>query len=60
MRACGKAWYVDIDEADHDDEITYLRRSIYLRDVNLFEQTLTAFDRLGSNMIHLIWAKWKL
>jgi DNA polymerase III subunit epsilon len=42
-----KAWYIDIDEADRDDEIAYLRQSIYLRDVELFEQTLSAFDRFS-------------
>src|SRR5258707_5605353 len=42
-----KAWYVDIDEAKRDDEIAYLRQAIYLRDVDLFAQTLSAFDRFS-------------
>jgi DNA polymerase III subunit epsilon len=42
-----KAWYVDIDEARRDDEIAYLRQSIYLRDVDLLAQTLSAFDRFS-------------
>jgi DNA polymerase III subunit epsilon len=42
-----KAWYVDIDEAQRDDEIAYLRRSIYLQDVDLFTQTLSAYDRFS-------------
>jgi DNA polymerase-3 subunit epsilon len=42
-----KAWYVDIDEAKRDDEIAYLRKFIYLRDVDLFAQTLSAFDRFS-------------
>jgi DNA polymerase-3 subunit epsilon len=42
-----KAWYVDIDEAKRDDEIAYLRQSIYLREVDLFAQTLSAFDRFS-------------
>src|SRR5258705_10275686 len=42
-----KAWYVDIDEGQRDDEIAYLRKSIYLRDVDLFAQTLSAFDRFS-------------
>ena len=42
-----KAWYVDIDEAKRDDEIAYLRQSIYLRDVDLLAQTLSAFDRFS-------------
>jgi DNA polymerase-3 subunit epsilon len=42
-----KAWYVDIDEARRDDEIAYLRQSIYFRDVDLLAQTLSAFDRFS-------------
>jgi DNA polymerase III subunit epsilon len=42
-----KAWYVDVDEASRDDEIAYLRQSIYLAEVEPFEQTLTAFDRFS-------------
>jgi DNA polymerase-3 subunit epsilon len=42
-----KAWYVDVDEAERDDEIEYLRKSIYLRDVDLFTQTMTALNRFS-------------
>jgi DNA polymerase III subunit epsilon len=42
-----RAWYVDIDEAKRDDEIGYLRQSIYLRDVDLLAQSLSAFDRFS-------------
>jgi DNA polymerase-3 subunit epsilon len=42
-----KAWYVDIDEVKRDDEIAYLRQFIYLRDVDLFVQTLSAIDRFS-------------
>ena len=42
-----KAWYIDVDEANRDDEITYLRKSIYLQDVDLFAQTLSALDRFS-------------
>jgi DNA polymerase-3 subunit epsilon len=45
-----KAWYVDVDEANRDDEIAYLRQSIYLRDVDLFVQTLSAFDRFSTRV----------
>ena len=45
-----KAWYVDVDEADRDGEIAYLRQSIYLRDIELFEQTLSAFDRFSARI----------
>lgn len=40
-----KAWYVDIDHAKHDEEIQYLRTSIYGRDVELYVQKLTALER---------------
>jgi hypothetical protein len=36
-----------IDEAKRDDEIAYLRQSIYLREVDLFVQALSAFDRFS-------------
>lgn len=42
-----RAWYVDVDEANRDDEIAYLRTSIYLREVDLFTQTLSALDRFS-------------
>jgi len=42
-----RAWYVDIDEAKRDQEIAYLRQSIYLRDVDVFTQTLSAIDRFS-------------
>ncbi len=42
-----KAWYIDLDEAKRDDEIAYLRKSIYLRDVELFTQTMTALERFS-------------
>jgi DNA polymerase-3 subunit epsilon len=42
-----KAWYVDIDEAKRDDEIAYLREFIYLQNIDLFVQTLSAFDRFS-------------
>ena len=45
-----KAWYIDIDEANRDDEIAFLRNSIYLGDVDLFVQTLSALDRFSIRM----------
>jgi DNA polymerase-3 subunit epsilon len=42
-----KAWYVDVDEAKRDDEIDYLRRTIYLREVDFFMQAMTAADRFS-------------
>jgi hypothetical protein len=35
------------DEEKRDDEIAYLRKFIYLRDVDLFAQTLAALDRFS-------------
>ena len=42
-----RSWYVDVDESQLDDEITFLKTEIYLRDVELSVQTLTAFDRFS-------------
>lgn len=42
-----RSWYVDIDESKLDDEITFLKTEIYLRDVKPRIQTLTAFDRFS-------------
>lgn len=40
-----KAWFIDVDEEKRDEEIAYLRSSIYLREVDLLTQTITALDR---------------
>ena len=42
-----RSWYVDLDESRLDDEIAFLKSEIYLRDVELSVQTLTAFDRFS-------------
>ncbi|MGA2998375.1 hypothetical protein [Bradyrhizobium sp.] len=42
-----RAWFIDVDEEKRDDEIAYLRNSIYLRDVDLLTQTITALDRFS-------------
>jgi DNA polymerase-3 subunit epsilon len=42
-----RSWYVDLDESRLDDEIAFLKTDIYLRDVELSVQTLTAFDRFS-------------
>jgi DNA polymerase III subunit epsilon len=42
-----RSWYVDLDESRLDDEIAFLKTEIYLRDVELSVQTLTAFDRFS-------------
>jgi DNA polymerase-3 subunit epsilon len=42
-----RSWYVDIDESRLDDEISFLKTEIYLRDAEPRLQTLTAFDRFS-------------
>jgi DNA polymerase III subunit epsilon len=42
-----RAWYVDIDEAKLDEEIAFLRQHIYLREVDVYAQTLSAVDRFS-------------
>ena len=42
-----RSWYVDIDESRLDDEISFLKTEIYLRDVQPRLQILTAFDRFS-------------
>jgi DNA polymerase III subunit epsilon len=42
-----KGWYVGIDETKRDEEIAFLQQVIYLREVELFVQTLTAHDRFS-------------
>jgi DNA polymerase-3 subunit epsilon len=42
-----KAWFVDVDEDLREDEITFLKRNIYLHDVDLFTQRITAKNRFS-------------
>ena len=39
-----KAWYVDVSETQRDEELKFLRKSIYQRDVDLFTQSVTAVN----------------
>jgi DNA polymerase III subunit epsilon len=43
-----KSWFVDVCETRLDQEIAFLRTEIYLRDVELRTQALTAFTRFSS------------
>jgi DNA polymerase-3 subunit epsilon len=43
-----RAWYVDVDEDKHTDELNYLKGSIYLREVELRTQAITAMDRYST------------
>jgi DNA polymerase III subunit epsilon len=43
-----KSWYIDVCETALDAELAFLKAEIYLRDVELRQQTLTAFTRFSS------------
>jgi DNA polymerase-3 subunit epsilon len=43
-----RSWYIDVGENQLEDEITFLRTEIYLRDVEPRLQTLTALTRFSS------------
>ncbi|MCP3468337.1 3'-5' exonuclease [Bradyrhizobium sp. CCGUVB23] len=45
-----KSWYVDLGEEAVGDEIAFLRAEIYLREVDLPRQTLTAFTRFSARV----------
>lgn len=40
-----KSWFIEIPEASHETELTFLRQEIYRRDVEPFTQRITAFER---------------
>lgn len=42
-----KAWYIDVDHAQHDAEIEYLGKEIYLRDVDLLVHRMDAYNRFS-------------
>lgn len=42
-----RSWYIDVDECDRDDEVLFLRREIYQRNVPLRCISLSAFDRFS-------------
>lgn len=43
-----RAWYVDVDEDQQADELNYLKGSVYLREVHLRTQAITAMDRYST------------
>ena len=43
-----RSWYIDVDEAEQEPEIDFLRRTIYLRDVTPQIQTMTAINRFSN------------
>ncbi len=42
-----RAWFIDVEDEQHADEINFLRKEIYLRDVELFVQKITAYNRFS-------------
>jgi DNA polymerase-3 subunit epsilon len=45
-----RSWHVDVDEADLDAEVSYLRKEIYQRDVEIECREITALDRFSSRI----------
>lgn len=42
-----RAWYVDVDNARREAEISFLRKEIYLRDVELLVHRMDAYNRFS-------------
>ena len=42
-----RAWYVDVEDSQREAEIAYLRREIYLRDVELLVHRMDAYNRFS-------------
>jgi hypothetical protein len=45
-----KAWYIDVDDNTKEQELTYLRKQIYQRDVELTLQPVTAYERFSNRI----------
>jgi DNA polymerase-3 subunit epsilon len=45
-----RSWYIDVDASDRDSEIEFLRKSIYLREVELRVQIMTAINRFSNRV----------
>lgn len=43
-----RSWYIDVEEANSDVELNYLRKEIYQRDIDLDCREITAIDRFSS------------
>ncbi|MGO7400153.1 MULTISPECIES: 3'-5' exonuclease [Rhizobium] len=43
-----RAWYIDVEDELHLDEINFLRKEIYLQEVELFVQKITAYNRFSN------------
>ncbi len=42
-----KAWYIDVTDEKLNDELTYLRKEIYQREINLNKKKITALERFS-------------
>lgn len=42
-----RAWYIDLDEADRETEVAFLRAEIYRGEIDLLMRRLTAFERFS-------------
>lgn len=42
-----RAWYIDVDDGSQAEEIAFLRKEIYLRDVELLVREITALNRFS-------------
>jgi DNA polymerase III subunit epsilon len=42
-----RSWYIDVDESDKEDEIDFLRKTIYLQDVDPRSQFVSAMNRFS-------------
>jgi DNA polymerase III subunit epsilon len=42
-----KAWYIDVSESQRDNEIQFLKKNIYQRDVDLYAPSITAVNRFS-------------
>ncbi|MDO9413802.1 MAG: 3'-5' exonuclease [Pseudolabrys sp.] len=45
---CPKSWFIDVDEDKRDAELSYLKKEIYQRDVNIECRAVTALDRFSN------------
>jgi DNA polymerase-3 subunit epsilon len=45
-----KAWYIDVDDNTKEQELAYLRKHIYQRDVELTLRPVTAYERFSDRI----------
>lgn len=45
-----KAWYIDVEDRRKEDELSYLRREIYQRDVDFTLRKITAYERFSDRI----------